>query len=156
MSRLDPPQVLLDASALEAIVDPAHQRHADVAGAYDRLLEQYRREEVLLVAVGHHLRDLELGTDDGTAAHLWARVRWFVHRPHRGPFAPVEPLHVGHQHRRQAARMHTDPHDPEFALTILLCQRHGVRRVLTLDPRFRAYHLDLVEVDQPDGESSLA
>jgi|CXWK01.1.fsa_nt_gi predicted nucleic acid-binding protein len=144
MSRMDPAHVLVDASALAALADPAHEHHHQTVRAFDDLLERYRREEVLLVAVGSHLRHFELGPSDGSAAAIWARVRWFVKRPHRGRFAPIDPIHVGRQHRRLAARMHTHPHDPEFALTLVLCQRHRVQSVLALDPRFASYDINLI------------
>lgn len=131
MSRLDPPQVLIEASALAAIADEGHEQHSATTAAYAELVRAYRAEQALLVAVSTQLH------------RPWGR--------RRGRFAPVDLLHVGGQHRRAAARMHTDPHDPEFALTLVMCQRHGVRRMLTLDERFAEYDFDLVALPGGDG-----
>ena len=48
MSRMDPAHVLVDASALAALADPAHEHHHQTVRAFDDLLERYRREEVHL------------------------------------------------------------------------------------------------------------
>ena len=135
MSRLDPPQVLVERTALAVLRDPDDDRHAPVLAAYLDLVEQYRNNQVLLVALA----------DDLTRDALAAR---------RGLFAPVDILHIGGQHRRAAAKMHTDPVDPAFALTLVMCQRYKVRRLLTLDPRFLAYDVTVeggLLDDGPDG-----
>ena len=83
MSRLDPPQVLIEASALAALADPDHHQHTAVAAAYRTLLARHRRNEVLLVAVSRHLRPLEVAPTDPWQTQL----RWAVARPHPGLFA---------------------------------------------------------------------
>ena len=131
---LDPPQVLVERSAIDALLHADHPRHGEVRDTYLKLVEQYRLEEILLVAV----------SDD---VALVGR-RWYERRA--GDLAPVDALAVGKQHRRAAAQMRTDPHDPPFALTLIMCERHKVRRVLTIDDRFAAYDIELVPLGDAD------
>jgi hypothetical protein len=111
---------------------------------------QFERQEILLVAVGDHLRSIELG-DDLTAG---ARANWFLHRAHKGVFAPVDALYVGFQHRRAAAATgdtgtgtdtdtDTDT-DRTVAMTLVMCSRHRVRRVVTTNPTYERYEVELV------------
>ena len=137
---MDPPKVLLELSFLRAVAEPGHERHSDAAAAYTALVDRYEREEVLLVAVGDHLREHDIGPAPTTQQ----RVGWFLRRPRRGLFAPVDPLHVGRQHRRAAARTAVD--DLDMALTLVMMSRHGVRRVATLNDAFAAFDLEIVPV----------
>jgi len=132
---MDPPRVLLEASFLAAVSDPSHARHDECVAEYRELVDRFEREEVLLVAVGDHLRAIDLGTRPAAVE----RVGWFLHRPRRGLFAPVDPLHVGFQHRRAAARTRVD--DPAVALTLVMCSRHKIRHVATVDPVFDEFDL---------------
>jgi predicted nucleic acid-binding protein len=135
---MDPPKVMLEASFLRAVVSPEHPDHDTCTAAYRALLERYERNEVLLVAVGDHLRATDLGEQLTTSQ----RVSWFLHRPRIGVFAPVDPLYVGAQHRRAADATPVD--DPEVALTLVMCDRHGVRRVATVNSAYAEYALDLL------------
>jgi predicted nucleic acid-binding protein len=137
---MDPPKVLLERSFLRAVADTTHPRHDDASTAYAEMVDAYEREEVLLLAVGHHLRELDLGPAPTTQQ----RIAWFLHRPRRGLFAPVDPLYVGSQHHRAAARTAVD--DPHVALTLVMLSRHGVRRIATLDDAFGAFDLELAPV----------
>ncbi|MEI7548036.1 MAG: hypothetical protein WCK21_08265 [Actinomycetota bacterium] len=119
---LDPPKVLLEQTFLNALSDSDHEHHADAAGIYMALVDQFEREELLLVAVGDHLRP------------------WQAER-RRGVLAPVDALPVGFQHRRVAGRS-TEP-DLAVALTLTMLERHKVRRIATFDDRFRDYDLAL-------------
>jgi hypothetical protein len=135
---MDPPKVLLERSFLAAVAHPHHTQHDACVATYRVLLDQYEHQEVLLVAVGDHLRALDLdGSDDGTK-----RAAWFIHRPHKGVFAPVDALYVGFQHRR-AARATSAP-DATVALTLVMCNRHKVRRVATANPAYERYDLDVL------------
>lgn len=135
---MDPPKVLLEATFLEAVTDPEHPRHADCVAAYRELLQQFEDEQVLLVAVSDHLRDI----DHPNGLTTGEKVKWFLHRPRVGVFAPVDPLYVGGQHRRAAAVTKVD--DPSVALTLVMCSRYGVRRVATLHEAYEAFDLDLL------------
>ena len=116
---LDPPKVLLEQSFLLALTNPLAARHDIAVTAYLELVDQYEREAVLLVAVSDHLRP------------------WQPGRRH-GVLAPVDVLHVGHQHRRVARRMVAEP-DFDVALSLTMCEREKVQRIATFDDRFRSY-----------------
>lgn len=131
---MNPPQVLIESSAIEALCDPANLHHSAVTEAYLALVEQYELEQVLLVAVSDHLR-----------AH-----RDTYNPVRRGPLAPIDALHVGHQHRRAARRM-TSGHDFDTALTLVMCERHKVARMLTLESKFATYDLDVHVVGDRNG-----
>lgn len=143
MSRLDPPQVLIERSALLALAHSDHPQHCAVSAAYTQLLELYRSERILLVAVDRHLRVVAAGPEAG-----WRAKFWFFLPPRLGRFAPVDPLRVGAQHERAVNRMQQAGivPDPDLALTLVMCERHRVRRVLTLDPRLADFDLELEAV----------
>lgn len=130
---MNPPQVLIERTAIEALCDANNEHHEAVAIAFVALLEDFEADRLLLVAVSDHLRPHREWGD-------FAR---------RGPLAPVDALHVGHQHRRAARRM-TNVADLDTALTLVMCQRHKVARVLTLDSQFKAYDLDVQVVGVGD------
>ncbi len=118
---MDPPSVLLEQSFLRAVADDDHEQHQLAAVEYRRLLAAYEAEEVLLVAVSDHLRP-------------------FAGLNRQGRFAPVDRLWVGFQHRR-VARRSAVADDFDLALTLVMAERHRVRTVATLDPRFTGYDL---------------
>jgi len=120
--RLDPPQILLEQSFLAALTDAAHEHHTVAATLYLSLVDQFERDELLLVAVSDHLRP-------------WAAQR------RKGVLAPVDVLHVGLQHRRAAHRSPLP--DFDMALTLTMCERNAVHRIATFDDRFRAYDLTI-------------
>ena len=124
---MDPPKVLLERTFLHAVADPAHARHDDAVAQYLDLVAQYEAETILLGAVHTHLGEL-VGLD----------------RKH--VFAPVDRLWVGRQHRRAAARSRVAD-DIEFALTLVMTQRHRVRTIATFDPRFREFELTVLPPD---------
>lgn len=135
---MDPPKVLLETSFLRAICNPADEWHEPAAAAYLELVAQYEREEVLLVAVSDHLRE-------------------FRPKGRQGPLAPVDNLAVGFQHRRVAHRLlERSPSTPaDHALTLVMLERHRVRRMATLDEFFTGFDLQLVTVAAPGTEASL-
>jgi hypothetical protein len=146
---LDPPKVMLDRSFLRAVADPACPMHDESAALYRTLVDEFEREEVLLVAVSTHLRDVEHGHD---LPHP-QRVAYFLHRNHRGMFAPVDPLYVGFQHRRAAKSVETA--DPADALTMVMCERNNVRRIVTgadALTAFDGFGRCRIERVAPDGE----
>jgi predicted nucleic acid-binding protein len=135
---LDPPKILLDRSFLAAVADDTHPEHQQCIEHYRTLLDEFEREDVLLVAVSTHLRDLERGTN----LEFAHRAAYFLHRSHRGVFAPVEPLYVGYQHRRAATGV--DIADPADALTLVMCERHHISRIATLSDAFDGYRIERV------------
>lgn len=121
---MDPPKVLLERTFLHAIAFTDNVNHASAASEYLDLVSQYEAEKILLVAVHTHLGEL-VGLD----------------RKH--VFAPVDRLWVGLQHRRAVKRSRVAD-DPEFALTLVMAERHRVRTVASFDQRFRDYELTVL------------
>ncbi len=116
---MNPSQVLIERTAINALTNPNSEHHDAVTAAYLALLDEFEDEQLLLVAVSDHLRpDRE----------------WYT-LLRRGPLAVVESLHVGYQHRRAARRMSAVA-DLDHALTLVMCQRHKVARMVTVDPYF--------------------
>lgn len=123
---MDPPKILLEATFLGAVTDPADDHHREALDLYLDLVRQYEDERVLLVAVSDHLRR-------------------FRGRQHLGPLAPADELHVGFQHRRAARRLaQRTGSDLQHALTLVMCDRHRVSRLATFDPHFHRYSLALL------------
>jgi predicted nucleic acid-binding protein len=143
---LDPPKVMLDRSFLRAVADPASSMHDESVARYRTLVDEFEREEMLLVAVSTHLRDVEHGHDLPQSQ----RVAYFLHRNHRGVFAPVEPLYVGFQHRRAARGVENA--DPADALTMVMCERNNVRRIVTAADAFDGFGRCRIERVAPVGE----
>lgn len=139
---LDPPKVLLEESFLTAVADPSDPRHADGVALYRRLLDDTEAGRVLLVAVDEHLRRHLAPLPTDPVERAVATVRRLL-RP-TGLFAPVHPLHVSGQHRRAARRSTVDAYD--HALTLVMCDRHRIRRLATFDPTFESVHLHLEAV----------
>ena len=128
---MNPPQVLIEHTALDALCNPSAEHHDGAVTAYLALVDEFREEQLLLVAVSDHIRPYR---------EWWRLLR-------RGPLAAIDTLQVGRQHRRAAHRM-TDIvefHRVDFdhALTLVMCQRNKVKRVLTLDPFFTTFDLDV-------------
>ena len=61
----------------------------------------------------------------------------------------VESLHVAGQHRRAVDLMleGDDVADPDLALTLVMLERHSIRRIATLDERFAAFDLEVVSAE---------
>jgi predicted nucleic acid-binding protein len=125
--RMDPPVVLLEKGFLEAVASAAHPEHDRAVAVYGRLIDDYEAERVLLRAVDEHVPR----TDEPRR---------------RGRFAPVESLHVAGQHRRAVDLMleGDDVSDPDLAMTLVMLERHAIRRIATFDARFAEFDLDIV------------
>lgn len=141
---LDPPKVLLEASFLAVLADHTDPRHRDCAATYASLLDDAEAGRVLLVAVAEHLHPHLPPLPTPFPERLVAAIRRSL-RP-TGLFAPVHALHVAGQHRRAARRSAAESYDT--ALTLVMCERHRIRRVATVDPAFGRYHLDLEPADR--------
>ena len=115
--RLVPPAVLLDRSFLEAIANPTHLRHENVAGEYRRLVEEFAAGRMRLMARSDHLPQIT------TAAAPIPLVHAVV--------APVDTVHVAAQHRRQARRLHQPTeadgdHDSDAWLSLVVMRRANI------------------------------
>lgn len=135
---MDPPQVLLEQSFLRAVAHLDMPEHERAVAIYLDLVDRYERNEVLLVAVSTHLdpyRDIT----------------------HIGVFAPVDRLWVGGQHRKAAQRLSADGGYPlDIALTMVMAERHRVRRLATFEPVFQQFRLDLLPAVGAVPENSAA
>jgi|CXWL01.1.fsa_nt_gi hypothetical protein len=131
---MTPPEVLLELSFLDALADPAHVAHVATVGCYTELLERYEGNELRLSARGDHL----LRT---------------AHQVRESLLAPVAPIHVAGQHRRQAGRLRLPAGldcgldckiGIDLAITLVIMRRHRIARVATLHPLFDAIdvHVD--------------
>ena len=123
---MDPPKVLLERSFLHAVADVSNTNHEAAANLYFDLVTQYEAEKILLVAVHTHLGEL-------------------VGLGRKHVFAPVDRLWVGRQHRRAVKRSQVAD-DPEFAITLVMADRHRVCTIASLDPRFNDYELTVLPV----------
>lgn len=130
---IDPPKVLLELSFLQAVAQTDHPDHQAATTEYERLVDEYEREEVLLVAVSDHLHHF---------AGMSHPLRQIGLR-RRGVFAPVDFLWVGFQHRRVARRSKMAS-DPQLALTLVMAQRHRIARLATFDERFDEYQFEIL------------
>jgi predicted nucleic acid-binding protein len=111
---MTPPTVLLDRTFLGALVDPGHDGHADARTCYSRLLDEYEANRVRLRARSDVLHDVERDV-------------------HHDLLAPVEPISVAKQFRRQAARL-GDAYEPDVAVTLVVMRRESIERIATFDP----------------------
>ncbi|CAN5639117.1 hypothetical protein BH10ACT2_BH10ACT2_26270 [soil metagenome] len=135
MNRLfSPHQVIIERTALQALCDESNEHHDSVSSAFLALLDDFENDRLLIVAISDHVRPYR---------------EWFDFK-RRGPLAPVDTLHVGNQHRRAAHRMST-VRDFDSALTLVMCQRHKVTRMLTIDPYFTAFDIEVQLVGDRDG-----
>ena len=115
---MTPQSVLCDLGFLHALVHPDDDRHPSARGCYTRLLDQYEVNAVRLRARADHLADVKRGH-------------------HADLLAPVEPIHVARQYRRQAARLH-QTYPPDLALTLVVMRRESIHRIATFDPFFNS------------------
>lgn len=123
---MDPPHILLEESFLRAVLHLHEPDHEQAAALYLDLVDQYERNEVLLVAVSTHLEPYR------------ADAR-------RGVFAPIDRLWVGRQHRKAAQRLADESgYSLDIALTMVMAERHRVRRVATFEPLFEQFRLELL------------
>lgn len=122
---MNPPSVFLDHSYLSAISDVEHPQHDDAVETYRALLDDFVAQRCLLVARADHLQAVAA---DDTATDL---------------FAAVDKLHIARQHRNAAATVTArNGVGMEHAITMVLLQRHRIRRVLSFDEHFANYDAD--------------
>jgi len=132
-SIVSPRQVIIERTAVGALCDESNTLHGAVTEAFLGLLDDFENDRLLLVAVSDHLRPYR----------QWHQFR------RGGPLAPVDTLHVGYQHRRAARRMTAVPNFDQ-ALTLVMCQRHKVTCMLTLDRYFSNFDVEVQLVGDGD------
>lgn len=124
---MTPPAVLLEWSFLDALVDAAHDDNPDARQRYSTLVDRYEQGVVRLLARHDHLRRVDRA------------VRTTL-------LAPVSPVHVAAQHRRQARRIDIagdlvpagsgDVDMMDVAVTLVIMRRERVAELATLDAIF--------------------
>ena len=124
---MTPPTVLLERTFLAALTTPGHDRREQVVTEYLDLVAAFERRELRLRARHDHLADHH------------ADVR-------RRLLAPVEPIRVAAQFRRQATRLVlpaevADDVDHDLAITLVVIRRERIGRVASLLPLFDVVHL---------------
>jgi predicted nucleic acid-binding protein len=109
--------VLLDASFIEALTDPANASGAVARETYAWLVGAYERHELRLRARADHLQP-------------FAAER-------RTLFAPVEVLSVARQYVRAAEAVQRSLGvGGDAAITLVMMKRERIRRIATFDPVF--------------------
>ena len=115
--RLVARAALLDRSFLEALANPTHLHHKNVAVEYRQLVEEFAAGRMRLMARSDHLPPVT------TAAAPMPLMHEVV--------APVDTVHVAAQHRRQARRLHQPTEadgdrDPDAWLSLVVMRRANV------------------------------
>jgi predicted nucleic acid-binding protein len=125
---LSPPTALLERSFVHALTVADDPHHADADRCYRELVDEFAAERRLLTITSDLRAEL-----NGYAADV---------------LAPVGTLHVAAQERHAAAHVVLDPRtgpaDEEFALHLVLVQRHRIATVATFDERFALYDITVL------------
>ena len=125
---IDPPSTLLDHSFLLAIVDADDDNHDDAVAIYRTLIDDFVAQRCLLVGRADHIKALD----------------------HSDLFAPIDKLHVARQHRTAAATLvERTGIGPDQAITLVLFQRHRIRKLATFDVQMMAYDIDIITASPP-------
>lgn len=125
---MNPPSTLLDRSFLLAVVDADDDNHDEAVAAYRNLIDDFVAQRCLLVARADHLSALD-------SPDL---------------FAPVDKLHVARQHRNAAATLiERTGAGTDQAITLVLIQRHRIRKLATFDLQMMAYDIDVIDSTSP-------
>ena len=125
---MNPPSTLLDQSFLLAVVDADDDNHDDAVAIYRALIDDFVAERCLLVARADHLKAVD-GAD---------------------MFAPIDKLHVARQHRTAATTLvERTGVGPDEAITLVLIQRHRIRKLATFDVQMTAYDVEIIDSFPP-------
>ncbi|MBK5331988.1 MAG: hypothetical protein JJD93_08460 [Ilumatobacteraceae bacterium] len=126
---MNPPSTLLDESFLLALVDIDDDNHDQAVASYRTMIDDFVAQRCLLVARADHLKAVD-------SPDL---------------FAPIDKLHVARQHRTAAATLvERTGVRPDAAITLVLIQRHRIRKLATFDVQMMAYDIDIVDSASPD------
>ncbi len=126
---MNPPSILLDHSFLLALADSTDTNHEAAVEIYSTLVEDFVAQRCLLVARADDLAALA----------------------NPDLFAPIDKLHIARQHRNAAADLAARTElDIDLAITLVLIQRHRIRRIASFDDRLDHYDVEIV---QPPSES---
>lgn len=125
---MNPPSTLLDQSFLLAVVDADNDNHDEAVAVYRNLIDDFLAQRCLLVARADHLSAVD-------SPDL---------------FAPIDKLHVARQHRNAAATLiERTGVGTDQAITLVLIQRHRIRKLATFDRQMTAYDVDVIDSTPP-------
>jgi predicted nucleic acid-binding protein len=120
---LNPPSTLIDHSFLTAVADADDAHHHEAIAIYPILVDNFVAQRCLLVARADQLAEVD--------------------KPEL--FAPIDKLHVARQHRNAAADLAARTGiEADVALTLVMIQRHRIRRVASFDERLNHYDLEII------------
>jgi len=120
---MNPPSILLDHSFLVTLAEDTDPNHDEAVDIYSALIADFVAQRCLLVARADHLAALD----------------------NPDLFAPIDKLHIARQHRNAAADLAAQTEiDTDLAITLVLIQRHRIRKVASSDERLAHYELDIV------------
>ncbi len=125
---LDPPKVLLERSFLAALLDPDSAHHGAAAQCYAELVDRFEEDEIMLVALDVHLRELRATLDPDRRLRL-------------SLLAPVNTMHVAGQHRLAARQADAEP---DVAITLVMMRWNHLARLATFDGRFDDYDIEII------------
>lgn len=121
---MNPPSTLLDRSFLFAVADADADNHAEAVAIYRTLIDDFVAQRCLLVGRADHLKAIDCPD----------------------LFAPIDKLHVARQHRTAAATLvERTGVGPDEAITLVLVQRHRIRKLATFDVQLKAYDIDIID-----------
>lgn len=116
--------MLIDATFVQALIEATNENHDDALQIYRELVEQFRVEEVRLMA---QKSVLDEATDEIRSKLL----------------APVEVLRISARHRRAAA-MATPRVSPETALTLAIAAHDRIRTIASFDPELAYFDINIL------------
>ena len=129
---MNPPSILLDHSFLLALADSTDANHEEAVEIYSALVDDFVEQRCLLVARA-----------DNLAAPANPDL-----------FASIDKLHVARQHRNAASELAARTEiDIDLAITLVLIQRHRIRKIASFDERLDRY--DVAVVHSPSTSPEL-
>jgi predicted nucleic acid-binding protein len=115
-----PPSVLVDATFLEALTNPASASGAVARETYASLIDAYERHELRLRSRADHLQPFSADR--------------------RTLFAPIETMSVARQYVRAAEDVRRSLGvGGDAAITLVMMKRERIRRIATFDPVFAEF-----------------
>ncbi|MEP7202671.1 MAG: hypothetical protein ABI894_08685 [Ilumatobacteraceae bacterium] len=129
---MNPPSVLLDFSFLTALANTTNPNHSGAVTIFSALVDDFVEQRCLLFARADNLAALA----------------------NPDLFAPIDKLHIAGQHRNAAAELAGRTEiEIDLAITLVLIQRHRIRRIASFDDHLARYDVDIVQ--RPSAASNV-